>query len=509
MSLRVHNGKLINPGLLRKELIDVLMPSDEKSDPALLRKFVPQPRQREVFRVAGLLDWFEGTGPLKPAMTEWIGFGGAAYGGKTYNNLGIALVAAYAYPGVQIGYFRRTYKELEGAGSAIHDAYEVFAGVATPRDSGRVWKFGDTGSALYFQHCENEQDVHAYQSKQFDILIMDEATHFTWFQMQYLHTRNCISGPNGLPRPFKLLTSNPGGIGHSWYMQLFGLESIDKWIKGVWNEPISVVNPSNERSETYFIPSFINDNQVGVKRDPGYEKRLREADPDLADALINGDWSIFSGMAFRTFDRTQHVIKQENLPSNFKSFPKWRAVDWGSDAPFCCLWFAKDPDIGRIYVYREAYQPGLTDSQQATTIVMNTPPEEAISITYGDPISFATRRSRGEVFFTPTDEYRDNGVIIFGADNDRISGKRKVDQLLAPLPDGKPGLMITDNCINLIRTLPKLARSKVNPEDVDKDQEDHAYSALRYGLTNPGMHSKKQTDNQPSYVNPWTRVPGI
>lgn len=275
------------------------------------------------------------------------------------------------------------------------------------------------------------------------------------------------------------------------------------------HDPITVTNPSGMRSVTYFIPAFIQDNIIGVERDPGYEDRLKQSNPDLADALIKGDWQVFSGMAFRQFDKAIHVIRQLDLPKEFKDFPKWRAVDWGSANPFCCLWFARDLNIGRVYVYREAYQAGLTDAQQAVTINTQTPPDEVISITYGDPISFRVRRSRGDLSFTPADEYLENGVLIVNADNNRIGGKRKIDQLLAPLPDGKPGLMIVDNCINLIRILPKLSRDPNNPEDIAQDQEDHPYDTLRYGLTNPGMHSKKRDTQQNTQQNPWNKIPGL
>jgi hypothetical protein len=509
MTTRIHGGELVNHDVLHKFLED-LLPSDNIDVAHKLVRYVPQERQRELLAACGLLDWMEGKGDKKAAVCDWIGYGGAAYGGKTFSLLGLVLVAAYAYPGAQIGFFRRTYKELQGAGSATRDARELYSGLATFRNQDLDVHFGETGSSLYFSHCENETDKYKYQSKQFDILILDEATHFTWEIVDYLKTRNRVSGDCGIPLPFCVVASNPGNVGHGWYMQLFDLEHINKWIRKEQTTPLKVTNPNNRPTETFFIPSFISDNQVGVSRDPTYEERLRSSDPDLAEALIKGDWKVFSGMAFRNFDKATHVIKQSELPKDFDKLPKWRAVDWGYAAPFCCLFFARDPNTGRVYIYRELYQAGLTDAQQAVMINTNTPPQESISITYGDPISFSVKRSKGELFYTPADEYRENGIVIFNADNERISGKRKIDQLLAPLPDGKPGVMITDNCINLIRTLPKLARDEHRPEDIASNQEDHPYDAFRYGLTNPGMHSKKHDKNKPNIqTNPWTRVPGI
>jgi hypothetical protein len=390
----------------------------------------------------------------------------------------------------------------------MQKAYSLFGSIAHARDSGKNFVFPN-GSQFFFQHCENENDVHKYEGKEFDILLIDEATHFTWYIIDtLLNTRNRVSGDNGIRKPFTILCTNPGNIGHGWYMELFGLDKAEQW--NTRKEPIRVKNPNHQWVDTFFIPAYISDNTIGIERDPEYETRLRQADPDLAEALIKGDWKVFSGMAFRQFDSTIHVINSKDLPKDFKTFPKWRAVDWGYDAPFCCLWGAHDPGTGRVFVYRECYSPGLTDAQQAQMIVTNSPPEEGVSITYGDPVSFSIKHSKSGLVYTSADEYRENGVMIWNADNDRINGKKKIDQRLATIQDGKPGLIITDNCINLIRTLPKLARSQTNPEDVALNQEDHAYSALRYLLTNVGMHSKKQGEGTTkTKYNPWYKIPGI
>jgi hypothetical protein len=301
------------------------------------------------------------------------------------------------------------------------------------------------------------------------------------------------------------MTTNPGNIGHGWYMQTFGLENFKQWNER--EEPLSIKNMNGKFVDAYFIPAFMKDNPIGVSRDPEYEERLKQRDPDLAAALIEGDWSVFSGQAFRQFDPMIHTCDPFELP---KHFPRWRAVDWGSAEPFCCLWFARDPDIGRLYVYREVYMAGMTDAQQAELIVGNSPWDENVSITFGDPRSFWVAKNRYGVTYTSADEYTEHGVLLWEADNDRINGKKKVDQVLSLLPDGKPGLVMFRNCANLIRTLPKLSRSRSNPEDVDTDQEDHPYDTLRYGLTNPLMFTKtKQNDKEVSSENPWTRVNGI
>lgn len=69
------------------------------------------------------------------------------------------------------------------------------------------------------------------------------------------------------------------------------------------------------------------------------------------------------------------------------------------------------------------------------------------------------------------------------ADVDRIGGKRKLDRALSLLPDGKPGLVVFKNCENWLRTTPPLVL-KPGTEDIADGQEDHAYDATRYGMTN-------------------------
>ena len=343
----------------------------------------PQPKQEFLLEKVGLLDWYLGTGEIHAPVCNVIGYGGAAFGAKTYGVMGVAAVAAYAFPGAQIAFFRRTYSQIEGAGGAMQTAFEVFHNIAHDRDSGRNFVFPN-GSNFFFQHCENEKDVYNYDGKAFDILLIDEATHFTWFIIDYLLNRNRVStNSHGIIKPFCIMPTNPGNVGHGWYMQMFNLEKEHFWDDR--DEPYKVTNPNGKMMNTYFIPSFMDDNVIGMERDPEYKERLRKSDPDLADALIDGNWSVFSGQAFRQFNQEIHTCLPFDIP---KHFPRWRAVDWGSDKPFCCLWFARDPDIGRIYIYREVYAAGMTDSQQAETIVTNSPESEEINITFADPKSY-------------------------------------------------------------------------------------------------------------------------
>jgi hypothetical protein len=183
----------------------------------------PQLKQRELLEACGLLAAYEGGAVTEPAA-ELIGYGGAAFGGKTEGLIGIGLVASMMIPGVQIGFFRRTFPELEGADGPIDRSLELFTPTGGHYNkTEHAWRWPNL-AAMRFCHCQHEANVYQYQSWAFDILLIDEATHFSWFIIDYLLTRNRASKVSKIVRPFCVMCTNPGGIGHSWYMQLFGID---------------------------------------------------------------------------------------------------------------------------------------------------------------------------------------------------------------------------------------------------------------------------------------------
>ena len=513
MSKVVMSGKeFIDP----KRIDDFLagLYPEERKVPLEVMSMRPQPKQERMLDACGLLDWYYGRGGIKPAICSMLGFGGAAYGSKTYGLLLLAATAALAWPGVQIVFFRRTYRQIFGPGGVINDARSVFAGMGEWKDEMREFEF-KTGSRFYFRHCENESDVYGYDGQQFDILMIDEATHFTWFQVDYLYGRNRVSGPNGIPRPFTILCSNPGNIGHSWYYQLFDLghKVVGEKNTTAYEQIKTVTNGSGKRIKTYFILSLMTDNQIGLQRDPEYPERLMTQDPARAGALMKGDWETFSGQMFVEFTRDRHVIPIQAFPSEW---PVIVGVDSGTFDPFCALFAKVQPRTGRIYVYKEIYQAGLTADVQAERIVMATTKEENILVYYADPSMWNKESGRQNQFRSDADDYLSKGIFLSRGDNNRVQGCSKVHKYLADGADGKPLLQITENCYNLIEELPKLPRDTNNPEDVDpKAAQDHGYSSLRYLLSNVDLYLPKEAEKpadkrmQRMNPNPMMRIPGL
>lgn len=435
----------------------------------------PQPRQLTFLRACGLAHPFDGGVP-GPPVARVIGYGGAAGGGKSDALLGASIIGGLTFPGINIGYFRREYPQLEGPGGAIMRSHELMSGWAKWNGGQRRWTF-PTGSVLQFCHAKDENDVFNYQSQQFDILLFDEGTQFTRFQYRYLMTRNRATKPSIIP--FVGIGTNPGNVGHQWFLSEFVEAGPPEQVCDVEVEP-------GVREKHIFIPAKLSDNKILEKRDPGYRMTL-EAQPDIIKRqLLDGDWTAFAGQYFPEFRRGIHVIKPFEIPKWWKRF---RSLDYGLDMT-ACYWWAVSPD-GREYVYRELYQPGLTLRQAAAKIVEMTPEDEKISYTVASPDLWNRRQDTGV-----------SGVEIMGsaglkdlqrADDRRVPGWRTLREHLQPFIDEQgeliANLRIFDHCVNLIRTLPLLMHDENNPEDAaDKPHEvTHGPESLRYGvMSRPG-----------------------
>lgn len=386
-------------------------------------------------------------------------FGGAAGGGKSHGQLIDAIVYAMRYGGSKQLILRRTYPELEK--SLIRVAKELY-----PRALYRYSHSTHTmtlvnGSMIDFGYCAGGNDVYQYQSAEYDVIRFDELTHFTEQQYTYLLSR--CRGANGYPKQVKSST-NPGGIGHNWVKERF----IDI------GEPNTV--HETEHGTRIFIPSRIQDNPILMQKDPGYMTRLQNLDEKERKALLYGIWDIFDGQYFSEFDRDIHVVRPFEIPAHWR---RYRVFDYGLDM-LACYWIAID-ERRRAVVYRELYEPGLIVSAAAEKICKAT--QEEIYQTIAPPDMWNRHKDTGR---STADIFREYGIPIVRASNDRVQGWYNLKEWLKPYEDeqGRPAanLVIFSTCKNLVRTLPAVQIDEHNPNDVAREPHEltHAPDALRY-----------------------------
>ena len=220
---------------------------------------------------------------------------------------------------------------------------------------------------------------------------------------------------------------------------------------------------------------------------PEYLKGLDSLTGWQYQRLRLGLWVAAEGMYFQDWQPDIHVCEPFEIPSDW---PRWLAVDYGYAAPFCCLWFARDPNTRRIYIYREAYRSGLRDEQQAELILQRTG-DEKLQLRILDPSMFNARGEQQRPSIASV--YVQNGVEpVYPGFNSRKQGWAIVRRALAQHETAEglqaPRLQVMAGCApNLVRTLPAMVMDPLDPEDVadtlgGTKTEDHAADALRYGL---------------------------
>lgn len=391
----------------------------------------------------------------RPGGPEWIAMGGRRGPGKSHTIMAqVGLDDSARVPGLKSLFLRKLKK------SAAESLDDVVARVFryTPHTLTHDGLALPNGSRIVIGGYKDESDIEKYLGIEYDIIVIEECTQIGKTKVEKLRGSLRTSKPGWRPRVY--LSANADGPGLAWFKKDF-------------------VTPAREHAEnnTRFLDvTGIRNPFVNVE----YEEWLDGLTGPLGKAWREGDWDAFAGMAFPQWNRERHVVQPFEIPSHWL---KWKGTDWGYASPYCTLWLTKDPDTRRIYVYREHYAALLTDRQQAQDILEMSLEGETYFAHYADPSLWERKNYQGRVFST-ADEYKTAGLLLTKGNNDRIGGKRKVNNVLADLPDGDPGLQIFSTCVHLIDQISSLASDEHNPEDVDTEQEDHAYDALRYGLTN-------------------------
>ncbi len=416
------------------------------------------------------------------ATARHIAYGGARGGGKSWAMRRKFVLLAFRYPGLRLLLLRRTLPELNE--NHVLPLQKELYGAVQYLATQRAFLFPN-GSRIKLGYCDREADVFQYQGQEYDVIGLEEATHFTESQMQFLTTCNRSVRTDFSPRMY--YTCNPGGVGHGWVKRLF----IDRAYR------------NSERAADYvFIPARVTDNPVLLRTNPQYLETLENLPEHLRKAYLDGSWDVLEGQYFKEFDRSRHVVSPTRLPMEWKRF---RAMDWGYNDPCCVLWFAVAPE-GKLYVYRELYLRKTLSSEIAKRVKALSEGER-IAYTVASPDAWQQRGLKGAEGESIAEVFGHNGVPLLPADNARVPGWQRIREALADADDGTPELRIFETCRNLIRTLPGLTFDAHDCEDVSDTCEDHAPEALRYGLMSRPRPLPPERRKQPYRYDPLASAP--
>lgn len=283
-------------------------------------------------------------------------YGGGAGSGKTDVLLMYGIVhKLHEHPRFKQVFMRRTRPTLKNELlGRCRDIYPKFG--ATYNGSDMVWTFPrldqlgsgmrNAGAQIFLAHCEEEKDVHNFDSMEISLFTPDELTNCTEFIYNYItFERNRAPRDSGLPSITRG-AGMPGGIGHTFCKRRF----VDPYPEG---GKIVVGKGGNKR---IYIHATLADNIDHI--DPTYAQSLEGRNEADKKAKKYGDWNAFLGSVFEEFrarkykdepENALHVIPPFDIPS---WWPRFLIIDWGF-AALCYFGFYAVSPKGRLYLYRE------------------------------------------------------------------------------------------------------------------------------------------------------------
>ncbi len=393
-----------------------------------------------------------------------IGFGGARGGGKSHVVLTqVGMDDCQRFPGIKVLYLRKVGK----ANKEQFDDYRKKLFGRFPHDyaeyKGKL--VFENGSLIIVGHFQNEKDIDMYLGLEYDLIVIEEATTLTYSKMKNILTCLRSSKPGWRPRAY--LSTNPGGVGHAWFKQMF-----------------LVPCQLNRETSTRFIPATVHDNKhvnkdyIGVLESlTGWQRR----------AWLDGDWDVCAGQFFTNWREEVHVVDRVDESRAKRWFA---ALDYGFTHYTVCLLGFSDEN-GNIFIVDEHAKRQMVVVDHAFHI------KSMLSLHNVMPYDleyFAAGKdcfSKKEDGTTIADDYRACGVDMIPAEMDRQNGWARLLKVIGDPDSGvKPTLFVHRRCVGLIERIPLMQHDVNKPEDVEKvDTDDNGtggddhVDVLRYLLS--------------------------
>lgn len=364
-------------------------------------------------------------------------------------------------------------RELKDAEDLIDRSRRLFPAAfpgASYNKNEHKWYF-PSGATLQFGHSKEEADIYAFNGREFHFIGFDELQEFTHQQYVFMHSTARSSVLELKPRI--RATANPGGIGHVWIDQRFGIT------RGLAEKTIR--DPKTGLTRCW-VPSSWRDNP---SLDPTYKAQLDALPDKMRRAYRDGDWTVFAGQYFDEWDPDVHVLKSHLDPD--PSWPVFHAMDWGYESPYSYGLYALMP-TGQLYRFAELYgwsgEPNVGSRETAETVARKIRLLwEGLGLSGRDIIGPADTQMwdrSGEVGPSIADTFHLLGVQFVKANKDRINGWNRCRWLLGKDAYGQPRFIVSPRCTHFIRTIPALVHDEKRVEDVNTKGEDHAGDEFRY-----------------------------
>jgi phage terminase large subunit len=223
-----------------------------------------------------------------------------------------------------------------------------------------------------------------------------------------------------------------------------------------------------ETDEVFY--ANLNDNRKsrgGYVDDKEIDLMIAQWPIEVQETRIKGHFAAFLGAVYKTFNRRVHVCEPFKIPDDWT---RYRAIDWGFNNPFACLWAARDKDRN-WYIYNEHYEAQQTLAHHATCI-KRISGNECYRCTWAD-------HDAQDRF-----EFKKLGIDTVPAKKDVHLGIEAVQAALKVQANGKPRLQIFNTCKHTIKEMGgyKWAEGSETKDAKDEPMQlnDHTCDDVRY-----------------------------
>lgn len=417
---------------------------------------------------------------------ERVGVGGARGGAKSGFVRRGSLLRRLKYPKTTGLILRRTFPDLYK--SHIVKMHAEFPEIMKWYNHENKEIRFPNGSRQFFGYAEHAADLSAFESSEFDDVVIDEGQQFSQGEIERLYIVNRSttnpdivpktvisfmpgldeSGipPIGLPYLKRVFADGkPEGpeLEKQWaFVQAFSWDNIEWCRKELTRDEISEEEfyswTDAERRE-YFLTRTVYGSTLAAM-----------TDKDLRDAWLYGKFDIFQGQYFPNFSKEKHVRPHTDVLAMLKPwFSYWLSGDWGYDHPHAVYLNAKD-DQDRVITFGEIWgrKVGETDLAKAINAMCAEHKVKFKRFTFSwDAGKLSPRanpkfpKSIGQLISDALDEGIPKPHPADSSPGSRVARGRLTSMVLN---DGE--VIISDQCKHLIECLPSLVRDPDNTEDV-------------------------------------------
>lgn len=404
-------------------------------------------------------------------------------------------------------------KDIIAKSFVLYPAFDVEMGVDGYNVKEKQWTFS-SGATVEFRHLDGPTDHEGYNGNEFVMILFDQVEQIPREAYVFLVAQLRSSDPDYERVLGVRCTANPGGPHGAWVKENWRIDVCPEGGK-IFSETITLTDGRQVDTTRAFIRAFLKDNPY-INANGRYEALLRsKLSPEQVRQYLDGDFDCVSGAFFaHLLKPVIHFQKSRQLPASWEYM---FGIDWGSDAPACCLWAALDPD-GRMWVIDELHQPGITGKIFGEAMREKYKYQKWSKDHLWHPEDFF-----GVIDTQAFDRYgsdataaagiMEKGFRIFGAQKDpgeRRAGINQIKERLTLDRNGKPQVVIfEDRCPKLCEALKSIQSEALDPDDYHKKSpHSHAIDAYRFIHMNWTVKPVNEQHPVDAEVARWMRVTG-